>query len=103
MIEVPLKAGVALGVFEVPLPWMQSTQDIQRLLMGGVNADGSLKAETILALLRFNGITARDVARNLGITSPQVREVVTRKRRTKYIQDYIATCIHMDADRVWGR
>lgn len=101
--EMPRGKGEALGLSEVPMSWMQSTQDIQRLMMGGVNLDGSLKPETILALLRFHGVGAIEIAREFGITHQQVRDVITRKRKTRYIQDRIAECLQMESDRVWGR
>jgi lambda repressor-like predicted transcriptional regulator len=99
----PLVKGEATGLFEVPESWMQSTQDIQRLMMGGVNSDGSLKPQVILALLKYHGTGTQEIGKELGISHSQVRDVITRRRSTPYVQDAIAARIHMNADRAWGR
>jgi lambda repressor-like predicted transcriptional regulator len=101
--EKPRSQGEAIGLFEVPESWMQSTQDIQRLMMGGVNRDGSLKPQVILALLKYHGTGTQQIGKELGISHNQVRDVITRRRHTRYVQDRVAECIHMEADRVWGR
>lgn len=93
----------AEGLFEVPEPWMRSTQDVQRLMMGGVNPDGSLTPSAILALLKFHGSGPQQIGRELGISRTTVWEVIQGKRNTRYIQDAIAACLRMEADRVWGR
>ncbi len=41
--------GLACGLSVGPLVWLQSTQDVQRIMAEGVNADGTLKPETIRA------------------------------------------------------
>jgi len=101
--EKPQPQGEALGLFEVPESWMQSTQDIQRLMMGGVNRDGSLKPQTIMALLKYHGTGTQEIGKELGISHNQVRDVILRRRHTRYVQDRIAQRIQMDADQVWGR
>lgn len=101
--EKPLKKGEATGLFEVPESWMQSTQEIQRLMMVGVYEDGSLKPQAIMALLKFHGTGTQEIGKELGISHSQVRDVIMRRRSTRYVQDAIASRIRMDADRVWGR
>lgn len=95
--------GVAEGLATVSRAWLQSTQDIQVLMADGVNPDGSLKPETILALMRFCGLDASVLGRQLGVSRQFVQQVIRRRKHSKRVEDAIADGLHLQPERIWGR
>lgn len=100
--NTPFK-GQAIGLPVVPLAWMQTTQEIQLAILHGVRSDGSLTGDTIVSLLHIAGSDMAEVGQVFGCTRQYVRDVVTRKRRSVRIENYIAERLSMNADRIWGR
>jgi len=98
--EKPQDQGGAEGL---PEAWLHSTQDVQRIMAGGVNLDGSLKPEMIRALLRFRGIDITAMAEAYGVSHQYFHLVINRERPDRRVQNLIAERLQMDADRVWGR
>lgn len=98
--EKPQDQGAAIGL---PEAWLHSTQDVQRIMCGGVNLDGSLKPETMRALLRFLGVEITALAETFGVSHQYFHQVINRERPDRRIQDLIAERLHMNADRIWGR
>lgn len=101
MRKKPQEEGAAIGLPEMQ-NWLQTTQDIQRLMAEGVNLDGSLTPEAILALLRLLGVTTAEIAAELGIRNQTVADVIYRRRRTQHTRDAIAKRLRMPSERVWG-
>lgn len=95
--------GPAFGLSGDPLVWLESIQDVQRIMADGVNPDGTLKPETIRALLKFRGVDIRSIARERGVSPSFVHQVIVRKRHDQAIEDAIAICLQMGANRIWGR
>lgn len=98
--ENPQDQGAAIGL---PEAWLHSTQELQRVMAGGVNLDGSLKPETIRALLRFRQIDITALADSYGKSHQYFHLVINRERPDRKVQDLIAEKLQMDADRIWGR
>lgn len=98
--ENPQNQGAAIGL---PEAWLHSTQDVQRIMSGGVNLDGSLKPETIRALLRFAGLEITAMAEIFGVSHQYFHQVINRERPDRRIQDLIAERLRLNADRIWGR
>lgn len=99
----PQGKGEAIGLSPLPLAWLRSTQAIQSLIAEGVNADGSLKPETILALLRFLGIGLADIGDQHDVSRQFVQRVITREKRSPRIEEDIAVRLQMLPEVVWGR
>lgn len=98
--EIPQDQGAAIGL---PEAWLHSTQEVQRIMAGGVNLDGSLKPETIRALLRFRKINITAMAEAYGVSHQYFHLVINRDRPDRDVQDMIADRLQMNADRIWGR
>jgi len=94
---------LASGLSGDPLVWLQSTQDVQRIMAEGVNSDGTLKPETVRALLKFRGVDIMRFARERAVSHSYVHQVIDRKRSDQAIEDAIAACLQMEAGRIWGR
>lgn len=98
-----LDKGHAPGLPGDLIVWLQSTQDVQRIMAEGVNPDGTLKPETIRALLKFRGVDITGFARERGVSHSYVHQVIDKKRTDLAIEDSIADCLQMEAKRIWGR
>lgn len=98
--EKPQDKGEAIGL---PEDWLHSTQEVQRIMSTGINLDGSLKPETIRALLRFRGVEITALAETYGLSHQYFHQVINRDRPDRRIQDLIAERLQMSADRIWGR
>ena len=103
MTKKPQDNGLAYGLSGDPLVWLQSTQDVQRIMAEGVNPDGTLRPETIRAILKFRGVDITAFARERGVSHSYVHQVIDRKRHDSAIEDAVAHCLQMEAARIWGR
>lgn len=101
--ENPSDNGAAIGLPPHLERWLQSAQDVQRLIATGLNEDGSLKPQTIFALLRAVGSGLSEMAEELGVSAEVISMVIRRIRTSRRIQDAIAAKFGMPADRLWGR
>ncbi len=97
--------GAAIGLPSPPNldAYLASTQEMQRILAGGVNPDGSLKSDAIRALLRFKGIEIKTLAELYGTSDQYFHQVINRERRDVRVEDLIATRLGLQSDRVWAR
>jgi len=82
---------------------LKTAQDVQTIMVQGINSDGSLKPQTIRALLRFKGIEVTALAETHGYSEAYFRQVVDRIRRDIRVEDAIALALDLEAGRIWGR
>ena len=80
-----------------------TASDIQKLIANGINLDGSLKAETIRALLKLQDITVSDLAKKSGYSDAFFHQVITRLRRHFVVENILADALGLEPDRIWGR
>jgi lambda repressor-like predicted transcriptional regulator len=83
--------------------FLKSTQDLQTILAGGVNADGSLQPQTIRALLKFKGVDLKPLAELHGYHDTYLHQVIDRIRRDIRVEDLLADCLGLEANRLWSR
>ena len=83
--------------------FLKSTQDVQTIMAHGVNADGSLKPQTIRALLRFKGVEVTALAESNGYSEAYFRQIIDRTRKDVTVEDVIAGSLGLEANRIWGR
>lgn len=83
--------------------YLATTQDIQRIMAAGVRADGSLTPETIRALCKAKGIEIKGIAEREGYSDQYFHQVINRERRDLKVEDVLAACLGIPADRIWAR
>jgi len=83
--------------------FLKSTQDVQSVIAGGVNQDGSLKPQAIRALLKFLGVEIKPLAELNGYSDAYFHQVIDRIRRDVSVENAIASTLGLEADRIWGR
>ena len=81
----------------------RSAADVQVLMSGGINPDGSLKAQTIRALLKLKGYDLKPLAELHGFHDTYMHQVIDRQRHDERIEDLIAECLGLESNRIWGR
>lgn len=80
-----------------------TASDIQTLMADGIRPDGSLKPEAIRALLKMKGKSVKVLAETHGYSDAYFHQVIDRIRRDVTVEDAIAKCIGLEANRTWGR
>jgi len=95
--------GVATGLPTVNVSAVVKTAaDIQKVMGTGINGDGSLKPETIRALLKFKGINLRVLAETNGYLDPWLHQIINREYPDIRVRRLLADAIGFDYERVWG-
>ncbi len=103
---LPEKAQRKRAAYGLPADlnvFLRSTQDVQLIMAGGVNADGSLMSQTIRALLKFKGVEVKPMAEAAGYSDAYFHQVIDRTRRDATVENVIATRLGLEANRMWGR
>ena len=80
-----------------------TASDVQQMLAHGINTDGSLKPEALRALLKLKSVSLRSLAETSGYSDAYFHQVIDRIRRDMRVEDVIAGCLGLEADRIWGR
>ncbi len=57
--------------------------------------------ETVKYLLRLRGLTLAAIAHDLNITGPTVSIVLTGKRRSRRVAEYVASALDSTVDELW--
>lgn len=83
--------------------FLKSTQEVQLIMASGVNPNGSLKPQTIRALLKFKGVDLKPLAELNGFHDTYFHQVIDRLRRDTRVEDVIAESLGIDPARMWGR
>lgn len=103
---LPEKAQRKRAAYGLPADlnvFLKSTQDVQLVMAGGVNVDGSLMPQTIRALLKFKGVELKPLAESAGYSDAYFHQVIDRIRRDVTVEDVIASCLGLESNRIWGR
>lgn len=82
---------------------LETMLDLQRICSETVNSDGSLKPEGWRALLQASNLDLAVFVPYLGVSSSFISQVISRRKRSRKVEDTLAEFFHLDADRVWGR
>jgi len=78
--------------------FLKSTQDLQTIMAGGVNSDGSLKSQAIRALLKFKGVDLKPLAELHGYHDTYLHQVIDRVRRDVRVEDILAASLGLEAN-----
>lgn len=101
--EKPARQRAAYGLPADMSAFLKSTQDLQTIMAGGVNADGSLKPQAIRALLKFKGVDLKPLAELHGYHDTYLHQVIDRTRRDTRVEDLLAESLGLEANRLWAR
>ncbi|WLT30752.1 helix-turn-helix domain-containing protein [Geothrix sp. PMB-07] len=101
--EKPSRKRVAYGLSANAKSVVETASSIQGLMADGINLDGSLKPAAIRALLKLKGQGIRVLAESNGYSDAYFHQVIERIRRDVDVEDILARCIGLEADRIWGR
>lgn len=61
-----------------------------------------MTSREIRASLILNGVKCVDIAKQLGVQKPAVTLIITRKQKSRRIQEAIAKAINKPFEEVWG-
>ena len=101
--EKRTRKRAAYGLPDDMSAFLKSTQDLQTILAGGVNSDGSLKPQTIRAILKFKGVDLKPLAELHGYHDTYLHQVIDRIRRDIRVEDILADSLGLEANRLWSR
>ena len=103
---LPEKAPRKRAAYGLPISVqaiVATASDVQQMISHGINQDGSLKPEAIRALLKLKCVGLRSLAETSGYSDAYFHQVIDRIRRDARVEDVIAGCLGLEADRIWGR
>jgi lambda repressor-like predicted transcriptional regulator len=103
---VPEKCPRKRAAYGLPADFamvLKTAQDLQTIMVRGINGDGSLKANALRSLLKFKGIEVTALAETHGYSEAYFRQVMDRMRRDIRVENAIAEALELEADRIWGR
>ena len=103
---MPREASFCEGREGLPLQIkskFETMLDVQRILAGTVNPDGSLKPAGWRALLQAVEMDMTIMADALGVSPSTVSQVIAGKKHSRMVEDTLAELFHLDPMRVWGR
>jgi lambda repressor-like predicted transcriptional regulator len=103
---LPEKAPRKRAAYGLPMDVravVATASDIQGLMADGINQDGSLKPEAIRALLKLKGQSIKVLAETHNYSDVYFHQVIDRVRRDPRVEDIIAGCIGLEANRLWSR
>ncbi len=101
--ENPPRKRAAYGLPADAKAVVAMASGIQDLMADGINLDGSLKPAAIRALLKLKGKSIKILAESHGYSDAYFHQVIERVRRDMAVEDILADCIGLKADRMWGR